>query len=95
MKVDNPVLITGALGFVGLNLQSYLKSIWLVKSLSVRYVPNQEFDIIENVIIHLAGKVHDLKKVSNPSEYYESNFELTKQLFDSFLCSEACSCDGC
>ena len=50
MKVDNPVLITGALGFVGLNLQSYLKSIWLVKSLSVRYVPNQEFDIIENVL---------------------------------------------
>jgi UDP-glucose 4-epimerase len=30
-----------------------------------------------------------LKKVSNPTDYYEANFELTKQLFDAFLQSEA------
>lgn len=37
----------------------------------------------------MAGKAHDLKNVSNPNDYYEANFELTKQLFDSFLNSDA------
>ena len=32
---------------------------------------------------------HDLKKVISPQDYYEANFELTRQLFDSFLHSEA------
>ena len=57
--------------------------------MSVRYIPNQKFKIETDVLIHLAGKAHDLKKVSNPTDYYESNFELTKQLFDAFIKSEA------
>jgi nucleoside-diphosphate-sugar epimerase len=89
MKKDNIVLITGATGFVGANLQEYLKSSFEVEPVSVRYSPNQQFDIKADAIIHLAGKAHDLKKVSNPTDYYESNFELTKQLFDGFLVSEA------
>jgi nucleoside-diphosphate-sugar epimerase len=89
MKKDNIVLITGATGFVGTNLQNYLKSSSEVEPLSVRYIPNQSFDIKADSIIHLAGKAHDLKKVSNPSDYYEANFELTIQLFDAFLNSEA------
>jgi nucleoside-diphosphate-sugar epimerase len=52
-------------------------------------VPNQKIDFKGDAVIHLAGKAHDLKKVSNPQDYYEANFELTKQLFDSFLLSEA------
>jgi nucleoside-diphosphate-sugar epimerase len=83
------ITITGASGFVGQNLQDYLKSSHNVNSMIVRYVPNQQFDIKADAIIHLAGKVHDLKKVSNPTDFYESNFELTKQLFDAFLVSEA------
>ncbi|RZK52935.1 MAG: NAD-dependent epimerase/dehydratase family protein, partial [Pedobacter sp.] len=39
-------------------------------------------------IIHLAGKAHDLKKTSNPDEYYQVNFEITKKLYDAFLKSE-------
>jgi nucleoside-diphosphate-sugar epimerase len=81
--------ITGATGFVGLNLHNYLKVSNEIESLSVRYKPNQYFDLQADVLIHLAGKAHDLKKVSNPQEYYEANFELTKQLFDAFLASEA------
>jgi nucleoside-diphosphate-sugar epimerase len=83
------ITITGATGFVGANLQNYLKPSYELNSMSVRYVPNQQFEIKTNVLIHLAGKAHDLKKISNPQDYYEANFELTKQLFDAFLASEA------
>jgi nucleoside-diphosphate-sugar epimerase len=42
-----------------------------------------------DVIIHLAGKAHDLKKVSSPDQYYKGNTDLTKQIFDAFLESNA------
>ncbi len=82
------ILITGATGFVGTNLSDYLKSSNKVHPLSIRYIPNQEFNLKADAIIHLAGKAHDLKKTSRPQEYYEANFELTKQVFDAFLKSE-------
>lgn len=82
------IAITGITGFVGTNLKNYLSS-YEIEPLSVRYVPNQKFEINADAIIHLAGKAHDLKKVSKPTDYYEANFELTKQLFDSFLVSKA------
>ncbi|WP_369769576.1 NAD-dependent epimerase/dehydratase family protein [Flavobacterium sp. WC2416] len=83
------VAVTGASGFVGTNLKNYLESSYDVESLIVRYKPNQQFDLKTDAIIHLAGKAHNLKKDSNHSDYYEANFELAKQLFDSFLKSEA------
>ena len=83
------VLITGASGFVGQNFQQYMSSFYILKTLSIRYCPGQKIDLIEDVIIHLSGKAHDLKKVSNKSEYYDANFELTKQLFNSFLDSNS------
>ena len=81
--------ITGARGFVGSNLAAYLKTSHEVFSMSVRYKTHQELKLNGDAIVHLAGKAHDLKKVSRPQEYYEANFELTKQLFDVFLLSEA------
>ena len=83
------ITITGSTGFVGANLHGYLKSFHELHSISVRYQPNQNFDLTTDAIIHLAGKAHDLKKISQPQEYYEANFELTKQVFDSFLLSDA------
>jgi nucleoside-diphosphate-sugar epimerase len=83
------ITITGSKGFVGLSLQKYLGNDFEIFPLSVRYIPNQPINFDGDVVIHLAGKAHDLKKVSNPSEYYEANFELTKQLFDAFLQSSA------
>ncbi|MFL9831941.1 NAD-dependent epimerase/dehydratase family protein [Flavobacterium sp. ST-87] len=83
------VTITGANGFVGSNLQKYLKQDYTIKALSTRYTFGQIFNLDGDAVIHLAGKAHDLKKVSKPSDYYEANFELTKQLFDAFLQSEA------
>jgi nucleoside-diphosphate-sugar epimerase len=81
--------ITGASGFVGNTLYEYLNDSHDVNGMSVRYIPNQQFDLNLDAVIHLAGKAHDLKKVSNPTDYYEANFNLTKQLFDSFLTSNA------
>lgn len=83
------IAITGASGFVGLNLHNYLENNHEIETLSLRFFPDQEFKLETNAVIHLAGKAHDLKKVSKPSEYYEANFELTKQLFDSYLNSDA------
>lgn len=83
------IAITGASGFVGTNLQNYLETSHEIESLSVRYKPNQQFDLKADILIHLAGKAHDLKKVSNPQDYYEANFELTKQLFETFLVSDS------
>lgn len=83
------IVITGAAGFVGTNLQDYLKLSHEVHSMSIRYVYGQQFELNTDIVIHLAGKAHDLKKVSHPEEYYEANFELTKQLFDAFLKSNA------
>jgi len=82
------IVITGTTGFVGTNLKDYLKASNEIEPMSVRYKLNQQFELKADVLIHLAGKAHDLKKVSNPQEYYEANFELTKQLFDAFLVSE-------
>ncbi len=33
-------------------------------------------------IVHLAGKAHDLKKVSTPQSYFDINVGLTKQIFE-------------
>ena len=81
--------ITGISGFVGQNLIQYLQN-YPIQKLSLRYQTNKTI-IIENTdaIIHLSGKAHDLKKVSQPADYYEANYELTKQLYDAFLKSEA------
>lgn len=86
--MDN-ITITGSSGFVGTNLIDYLENLYVIQPMNVRYVANQNFEITTDIVIHLAGKAHDLKKNSNPSDYYEANFELTKQLFDAFLISES------
>lgn len=83
------ITITGASGFLGINLQSYLKESYLIHPISLRYNPDQEIKVDTDAVIHLSGKAHDLKKVSKPSDYYEANFELTRQLFDCFLKSDA------
>jgi len=83
------ISITGASGFVRTHLKSYLKVSHDVSAMRIRYMPNQQINLKGDAIIHLAGKAHDLKKVSNPQDYYEANFELTKQLFDAFIDSES------
>lgn len=83
------ITITGASGFVGVNLIDYFEEDFKIMPLSVRYIPNQKIALEADVVVHLAGKAHDLKNVAASQDYYEANYELTKQLFDSFLISKA------
>ena len=81
------ILITGISGFVGSNLKDYLSKDF---NLSAYNRGDSAIDINESdVIIHLAGKSHDLKKISSPEVYYQVNTELTKTVFDAFLFSDA------
>lgn len=84
--------ITGATGFIGQNLIPYLgKRNYLCYSISRKQlngIQMQDFEY-SKIVIHLAGKAHDVKKSSNPEEYYQVNFELTKQAYDAFLKSDA------
>lgn len=87
-------LITGNKGFVGSNLVEYFKNQNKIIQGISRYPLHNEIsyeDLDEEIInnsncfIHLAGKAHDLKNISNDVEYYDINTELTKKLFDKFL----------
>lgn len=89
------LIITGITGFVGQNLNNYLKEGSEV--IGVSRMSNKENNFISyqeinntylnefDAFIHLAGKAHDLKKTSEDREYYEANTELTKKVFDQFL----------
>nr|WP_294900923.1 NAD-dependent epimerase/dehydratase family protein [uncultured Pedobacter sp.] len=81
--------LTGSSGFAGTNLINYLKA-FEIKKLSLRFQANQQIVLSQTeAVVHLAGKAHDLKKVSQPQDYYNANYELTKQLYDTFLKSDA------
>lgn len=79
------IFITGASGFVGTNLREFLGDKYLIFD----YKKGSPILIQENVVIHLAGKAHDLKNTSTQDEYYKVNTELTINLFDAFLASKA------
>jgi len=90
MKIN--ILMSGSSGFVGANLVEYLN----LYGVTVNVILRDKLHKIElsdiigaDVIIHLAGKAHDLNQVSSPKEYYDVNYEMTKNLFDQFLCSNA------
>lgn len=79
------LFITGGSGFVGSNLIKLFSSIYEILS----YKKEALVQVNQDVVIHLVGKAHDLKNVSCPDDYYTVNVELTKEIFDAFLTSEA------
>lgn len=90
------IFITGITGFVGQNLKPYLAKDFDVQGISrkeasdmVTYKVFLEKNIAYDAIIHLAGKAHDLKNTAKDFDYFEVNYELTKQLYDQFLQSKA------
>lgn len=83
------IILTGATGFVGVNLKKYLK-------ISTKDLTRDDIHLLSpsvfkrgSSIVHLAGKAHDLRSLSNSEAYFEVNSELTKRLYEAFLESEA------
>ena len=90
------LFVTGLYGFVGTNLQQYLgEEFDLIAVPRISSTQQDEFnsffknDDSNSTFIHLAGKAHDLKKVSKPEDYFAVNTELTKIIFDKFLKSSS------
>ena len=81
------ILITGASGFVGKNLISYLGDRYYI----TKYSKGSKINIQEDTVIHLAGKAHDLKNASLETEYYSVNTDLTKEVFNAFLPDPLCN----
>jgi len=81
------ITITGATGFVGQNLQDYLKKRrYEIKILSLRNENWQNHVGQDAVaIVHLAGKAHDTANTSADKEYFKVNRDLTIELFNLFL----------
>ena len=79
------VFITGSSGFVGKNSIEYFSFDYKL----LYYIKSRPINLIGEVVLHLAGKAHDLKNIATPEEYYQVNAELTQDIFDAFLISEA------
>jgi nucleoside-diphosphate-sugar epimerase len=79
------IFLTGSSGFVGKNIFRNFSDYYKISN----YIRDSEFIINEDIVIHLAGKAHDLKNISHQCDYYFSNTELTKKVFDAFLVSKA------
>ncbi len=88
-------LITGAYGFVGTNLCRYLVAkghdcvaldIPASRRDGLPYSAFHTWDQLEqippvDVVVHLAGKAHDLKKVASEQSYFDVNVGLTEKIF--------------
>lgn len=94
------ILITGIHGFVGNNLISGLKGQHTLYGLDI--VSPQKDGVLKtfgwndlelipsiDLIIHLAGKAHDTKNLTDSQVYFDINTGLTKKIFDWFLASDA------
>ncbi|MFJ1329374.1 NAD-dependent epimerase/dehydratase family protein [Capnocytophaga canimorsus] len=81
-------IITGASGFVGINLSMYLEIKDIeVDRLSLRN-ENWQLNSSADAVIHLAGKAHDTENTSEEKAYFQVNTDLTIQVFDEFLKSD-------
>jgi len=97
---NSAILISGITGFVGSNLKEYLEKKEYKRIIGISRQENFKDKIISykdcnmdvfndsKVFIHLAGKAHDLKKVSSESDYYNVNTDLAISLFNQFLKSD-------
>jgi nucleoside-diphosphate-sugar epimerase len=81
----NSFFITGFNGFIGKHLITYFPTDFLF----VKYDKTSPVNIQGEVVLHFAGKAHDLKNTSDSREYYQVNTELTKEIFKAFLLSDA------
>lgn len=83
--LNRKYFLTGGSGFVGKSVLSVFdKDDFLI------WKRNESLQLDgTSVIIHLAGKAHDLKNTSSPDEYYQVNTELTKIAYGAFIASDS------
>ncbi len=82
---NKKIFLTGSSGFVG----KYIIDSFISNYHFKFYKRNETILDLSDIVVHLAGKAHDLKNTSNASEYYTVNTDLTIELFDAFLSSDA------
>jgi nucleoside-diphosphate-sugar epimerase len=84
MEVEKKIFLTGATGFVGKNILKNLNSY------KYKYFKRGDnISIDSEIVIHLAGKAHDINRNSFFNIYLKENTELTKEIFDAFISSKA------
>jgi len=94
------ILITGVHGFVGTNLILELKDKNIIYGIDIIFpkkdgiISTFSWSLLESnnlpdvdIIIHLAGKVHDSNKQSEATAYFDINNGLTRKIYDYFLSS--------
>jgi nucleoside-diphosphate-sugar epimerase len=83
-------LITGSTGFVGQNLLPHLQTEGMSPNgISLRGAWKPLIPENASSYIHLAGKAHDTANTSGAEAYFKINTDLTKELFEHFLQSDA------
>ena len=85
----NKILITGSSGFVGSNIIKSFKNNYSFNKLYYKKNSKILLDGDVDIVLHFAGKAHDLKKVSSDIDYYLINTDFARNIFDSFLLSHA------
>jgi nucleoside-diphosphate-sugar epimerase len=98
------ILITGAFGFVGINLSKAIKNVFSHHIIALdakepeshfynEFVEWKALDKLDwnniDAVIHLAGKAHDTKNTTEEKTYFDINLGLTQQIFEYFLQSNA------
>ncbi len=78
------IFITGHNGFVGSNFLNNFSNYQYFK-----YNKGDKISINEEIVLHFAGKAHDVKNFTNSSIYFNVNTNLTIKIFDEFLNSNA------
>jgi nucleoside-diphosphate-sugar epimerase len=79
------IFITGSTGFVGRYFIKYFNE----KFDFSKFSKNEKIIIQHDIVLHFAGKAHDLVDTHNVQDYYSVNTDLTKAIFDNFLQSDA------
>ena len=94
------IIITGAFGFVGSNISQSLKleGGHHLTAIDIALPANSHFDAFYSwndldkiekkkvdIIIHLAGKAHDISNTSEAKTYFDINVGLTEKIMDFFF----------